>query len=486
MSSAKHIYVGIDLGTTTLKIAAYDARDGSLLAISSRETDLLTPRPDWVEYEPLSYRQSLFDGMHEVVSQVDARQIGGISVSSQGQTFVILDEDDAPLRNMIVWLDNRAAREADELQERLGREFNSLCSGAKWLWIARNELHLWRRTRKVLMLPEYVTYLLTGERIADRDTAQSSLCLDDSQADYRPDALESCEVKRSWLGRVVPPGELIGRILPEVCEHVGVLDQPPVFAGTNDQLAGAVGVGNDTRGIVSGTIGTATALVANLGNNAPAQQTGFYCGRYPVQGQCYALTFGKTGANLLTWFRNQFAPARSYDEITGAAGAVPVGCAGLICLPHFQGVATPSYRADVRGAFLGVSLAHTQAHFARAVMEAVCFSALDSLELVRPLAGKPNRVILMGGAAKSEMWMQMMADVLATQVDIPINIEAATLGAAMLAAVGAGFHDNLHSAIAACVRMQKRFNPDTENHARYLAAYRRYRNAMEKVYPGAL
>ena len=490
-----HIFIGIDLGGTAAKVAAYDGADGSCLAIADRETPTLTPHADWVEYEPESYRTALFECLREVVAKLSG-PIGGISISSQGQAFIVLDDAGRPLRNIIVWHDNRATAETHELNaafarddvmaRRPRRQFVSLCSGAKWLWISRHEPDVWCRVRQIMMLPEYVGWLLTGERRVDHDAAGSTQCFDACRGEWWTEAVERCGASVEQLGEIVGAGARIGTVTPEAAEQIGLTDRPPVFAGANDQLAGALGVGNVARGTISGTVGTATALIANLGGAQPGSAQQLHWAKYVIDGQFYALTFGKTGAALLTWFRDQLTPGKSYDDIAAEADAVPIGCDGLTCIPHFQGVATPSYRSDVRGAFIGASLSHRREHFARAVMEAVCFSAFDSLELLRTIDFEPERIILTGGAARSAIWMQMMADVLGMAIDIPRTTESATLGAAMIASVGAGCHPDLPAAAAACAKMEARYAPCLERREGYLAAWRRYRELMERLYPGAL
>lgn len=491
---SEHVILGFDLGTTTMKIAAYDGSNGECLALCSRETRLVTPRRDWVEYEPESYRAALFEALREVVAQVDGGRIEGVSISSQGQTFVQLDADDRPVRNLIVWLDNRAVAEAEELNgafpaeeivRNVKKPFNSLAAGSKWLWLSRHEPAGWARTRKILMLPEWVGYLLTGERKVDRENGGSSLCLNAAESRWWPEAVARCGATVDQLGTPVAPGALIGEMLPSVAADCGITGRPKVFAGANDQTAGALGVGNDRVGFTSGMVGTAMALITNLGETPPVRPR-FDWGPYAIEGQYFGLTYGKTGATLLTWFRNQFAAGVSYDELAAEAASVVIGAEGLTCIPHFQGVATPSFRADVRGAFLGIALSHGRAHFARAVMEAVCFAALDSLELVKTSGVAPKKVILIGGAAKSAVWMQMMADVLGLEVEIPANTEAATLGVALLAAVGTGLYADLPTAMRNCVKIERRYGPDAGRREAYLAGYRVYREIMERLYPGAL
>lgn len=482
----KNLFVGIDLGTTTVKAGLFDCADGRRLALASRETELLTPERDRVEYQPAGYIDAVSGAINEALENAPRDRIGGAGLSSQGQTFIALDAEDRSLGNIIVWLDNRAGEEAEELRRAAGGEFNTICSGSKWLWMARHEPQLHRRLRKIMMLPEYVAWLLTGARGVDPCNAGSTHCVDRDTESWDIEKLRLCRVEPGWVGEIIPTCGHIGDVHSDGQRLSGLPAGTPVFAGSNDQLDGAIGVGNDRRGVVSGAIGTSTALIANLGDSKPSRSSRFNWGRYPVRGQYYALTYGKTGANLLTWFRNNFAPDEPYEKIIAEADAISPGCDGVLCAPHFQGVATPSFRHDVRGGFAGLSLSHSRAHLARAIMEAVCYSARDSLELVSPVAGEIRRLILIGGATKSEVWLQMMADALGIPAELPVETEAATLGAALIASVGAGYHPALPDAMARCARIDRRFEPDMNRNDMYSKIYMNYRELMEKLYPGAL
>ena len=482
----KNLFIGIDLGATTLKVGAFNVETGKCVALESAETAMITAKKDWAEYEPANYRNMLAKTLQTVCGAVDKQCIGGVAVSSQGQACVLLDGEGRPTRNMFVWLDSRAAEQAEKFRKLTGEKISSFASAAKWLWVSENEPDVWSQTSAIMMLPEYVTFLLTEKRVVDRDTAASTRCLSKTRLEYEPEWLAACGVTEQMLGRPAAPCDMIGPVTGKAQNEFGIPEGTLVVAGTNDQLAGAIGAGNDSPGIISGTAGTAMALIANLGKKAP--ERGIACSRheYPIPGQHYTLTFGKTGAALFTWFRNNFAPGSDYPGLIAEAMRVPEGCDSMICIPHFQGVATPSFRDDVRGGFLNVSMNHTLAHFARSVLESVCFSALDNFELVHPLVGMPERVLLLGGASKSDAWMQMMCDILGTPVELPAQSESATLGAALIAATGAGFHKDLPSAIRAGVSFKKRFEPDLNRREKYLVAYRFYRDAMEKLYKGAL
>lgn len=482
----KNIFIGIDLGATTLKVGAFNSENGECAAFHSAETALITPEKNWAEYDAVEYPAMLKRALRAVCDSIDCEHVGGVAVSSQGQACVLVDQEYKPVRDIFVWLDSRAVSQAEKFFKLTGQKVSSFASAAKWMWVAENEPHIWAKTAFIMMLPEYVGFLLSGERVVDRDTAASTKCVSETEQAYNGKLLSACGVAEEMLGRIAAPCDVVGRVTRAAQAEYGIPEGTPVIAGTNDQLAGAIGAGNDTTGVISGTVGTSVALIANLGTGVPEGDLSYSWNKYPIPGQYYALTFGKTGAAIFTWFKNNFAGDTSYSDLIASAMRVSEGSDGMVCIPHFQGVATPSFRDDVRGAFLNISMHHKFGHFARSVMEAVCFSALDNFDLMLPAVKKPKRFLLLGGASQSDDWMQMICDILGVEVELPAQGEAATLGAALIASVGAGFHPDLPAAIHAGVNISKKFQPDIKRREKYLVSYKLYREAMEKLYKGAL
>ena len=205
-----------------------------------------------------------------------------------------------------------------------------------------------------------------------------------------------------------------------------------------------------------------------------------------MEGLYYTLTFGKTSGALLTWLRGLVGPEVSYAALLEEATGVPIGCEGLLLLPHFCGVATPTFRSDVRGGVVGLALVHKRAHFVRAVAEATCFLARDALTLARHAGQEPNELRMLGGATQSDYWMQMMADVVRLPLEIPACTEAALLGAAVFAGVTSGRFASVAEGAEAFYRPRKRFAPREREAKEYEGPYAAYREAMERLYPGAL
>jgi xylulokinase len=246
--------------------------------------------------------------------------------------------------------------------------------------------------------------------------------------------------------------------------------------GCNDQLAGAIGAGNVRPGVVSETTGTALAVVATAGQrftDAPC-----FVGRHAAEGAWYAMPYASVSAIVLTWFRD-LCGGGNWDEFLAGVGDVEPGCDGLTVLPHFSGAPDDP---DARGAVLGLTLGHGRAEIARAIMES-CACLLR--ELIEPLTQQGlavESVRSLGGAARSDVLLQIKADMLQTPVERPECVEAASPGAAMLAAVGTGRFDTLADAADAWYGARGTFEPDAARETIYEDVYNRYLAAQMRLY----
>jgi len=488
--------MGIDLGTTAAKVGLFDATTGEVSAIARHEYQVRSPAPGWAELDVETYWEATVAAAREALDQAGRPRVLGIGLSSQGQTFVPLDGRQRPLRPAIVWLDTRAEEQAAHLRsifdpaeypQRGGLPFPSaIDSAAKILWVRENEPQVWGRTRFLMLLPDYLGLRLTGERRLDVNNAASTGMMDQVAGAWWPQALAAVGVPAQWMSPLGRPAEVIGTLRPELVAELGLPTGLLVTLGSNDQLNGAVGVGNTRAGMASGTVGTAMAIVSTVDRVGADAALTVPWGPHPVPGLWFLLTYAKTSGVVLTWLRDLVAGQATYDDLLAAAAQVPPGSDGLVCLPHFSGTAAPTFRSDVRGAFVGVTLGHGCAHLARAIAEAVCFAARDVLALAARLGQSATSLRMVGGATRSDFWMQMLADVVRTPLEIPACREAAVLGAAIFAGLGVGRFATIEEGARAFYRPGRSFLPQGGAASQYDDAYAAYRDAMERLYPGAL
>ncbi|UCH36013.1 MAG: hypothetical protein JSV65_06580 [Armatimonadota bacterium] len=484
-------YLTFDIGTTALKTALV-RDDGRVVALHTVEYAADAPRRGWAEMSSETYWRAAVQGTHAVCAASGTRhqELAAIGFSSQGETFVPLDRNGEPLHPAIIWLDNRAAEIAETWEaEWLSRDAFRRSSGYPWLpceltvfkiaWLAEHvpEAH---RAWKFVCLPDYLTYRLTSEVATDHVTALFSGMYDLATGGWHPELLAAAGISVEQLPVILPSGTVAGRVTPQAASELGIPPGVPVCAGANDQIVGAVGAGNVRPGIVTETTGTALAVV--MTTDVLLHSAAVCVGRHVVDDAYYALSFAPTSAIVLQWFRDLCAAGEDYEEFLAGVESVPPGCNGLTVLPHFSGTGPPTFNRDARGAFVGLALGHTRAHLARGIMEA-CACLLQ--ECLEPLANQGQEMATirsLGGAARSDLWLQMKADLLGAPVERPACPDAASLGAAMLAAAGVGQFPSVADASEAWYRTERTFEPDGECHVLYREVYDRYRAACAKLY----
>lgn len=484
------LYLSYDIGTTSLKTALFDS-DGRMLAIHVSEYTFQTPHPGWAEMIPNDYWNAVIKGTHAVFSKsgLDPSALASIGFSSQGQTFIPINRIGQPLYNAIVWLDNRAQSIADEWEaDWMPRNDFRHITGYPQLpaeltvfkiaWLRQNapEAH---KAWKFLCVPDFLVYKMTGETATDRVIAQFSGLYNLQTKAWELRFLDAIGIAGDQLPAVLNPGTVAGSVSKETAAELNIPMGIPVCAGVNDQIAGAVGAGNTRPGVVTETTGTALAVVATT--KELLDDSGMTVGHHAGQNN-FAMPFGATSGIILKWFRDMCAKGEDYTAFTSGVKKIPVGCDGLSVLPHFAGAGSPTFNPDARGAFIGLTMAHTRTHMVRAIMESCCCLLKECLDTVQNHGIELTSVRSLGGAARSSAWLQMKADLLGMPVEKPICSDAASLGAAMLAATGAGQFKNVEEASEAWYRHSEIFEPNPATVSTWNEIYMRYLDLYKKLY----
>ena len=469
--------VGLDVGTTGVKALAI-SEHGKVLARAEQEYPLATPRPGWAEQDPDDWwRASQF-----ALAEVEADRAAGIGLSGQMHGLVVLDAADRVLRPAILWNDQRTAAECAEIEERVGLERLIALTGnraltgftaPKLLWLRRHEPELFGRIEHVLLPKDYVRLRLAGERAIDVADASGTLLFDVEHRRWSEEMLDALELPRDWL----PPA----LESPAVSAHTS--NGVPVAAGAGDQAAGALGVGIDRPGAVSVVLGTSGVVFAALPRFQADREARVHSFCHAVPGEWHAMGVMLSAAGSLRWFREAFAPAVPYDELLAEAAAVPPGSGGVVFLPYLSGERTPHADPNARGSFTGLALSHRRGHLVRAVLEGVAYGLRDSLELLRELGVQVEVGRVSGGGARGRLWLEIVASVLGLPLELTAVEEGAAYGAALLGGVAAGVFEDVHEAVAACVRVRERIEPDDAWQHTYESRYARFRALYPALEP---
>lgn len=498
------VYLGIDAGTTSLKAALFDL-EGRLLALDRQEYQLATPRPAWVELDAEVYWLACQRAVRNALQQsgVDPGQVRALAISSQGETLIPVDENGHPVRRAIVWLDNRATGQAEEI----GRSFDvdhvyritgqpevaPTWPACKILWLRQHEPETFARTARFLLVEDFLLHRLTGQFVSELALHTSSLLLDVQNKAWWQPMLDLVGLPPEKLGRLLEPGQAVGPLSAEAAASMGLSASTVAVTGALDQVVAAVGAGNIRPGIVTETTGGALAILVTTGQPLFDPQRRVPCHYHARPDTFCLLPWAQTAGMALRWFRDQFFPLEAaasladgrdpYDLMGEVAATVPAGSDGLVVLPHLEGAACPEFNPAARAVFFGATLAHTRAHFVRAIMESVAYMLKKNLDIVEQLGVDVDEVRCTGGGARSDLWLQIKADVLQKPVTAVEVEEAACLGAALMAAVATGAFASLGEGVASMVHLRETIDPGHEDKEAYRRGYAQYLDLYDRLAP---
>lgn len=449
--------IGLDVGTSGVKAIAISA-DGELLASAEESYELSTPHPGYAEQDP----EDWWNAAQVCLARLPA---GPIGLSGQMHGLVVLGADDRVLRPAILWNDQRTAVECAEIEARVGLDRLIALTGnraltgftaPKLLWLRTHEPETYGRIRHVLLPKDYVRFRLTGERMIDAADASGTLLFDVANRRWSAEVLDSLELPAEWL--------------PTAHESTEI-------AGAGDQAAAALGVGIASPGPVSVVLGTSGVVFAALPSYAadPEARVHVFC--HAVPATWHAMGVMLSAAGSAAWVRR--ALGVKFEVLDAEAARWDPTTEGLLFAPYLSGERTPHADPDARGAFTGLSLRHDRGALWRATLEGVAYGLRDSLELLRALGVRADVGRVSGGGVRSDLWLRIVSAVLALPLERTESDEGSAFGAALLAGVKAGVFSDAADAVARCVRVRDRIEPDEAWLHAYERGYARYR----KLYP---
>ena len=497
----KGYLLGVDLGTTAIKIGIFDLK-GKKVAVTTEDYDLLTPAPLQVEYPAEKYWDAFKDGLHRLVekSGVDAKQILSLSISAQGETMVFLDDNGEPLHNFIVWLDNRAQEESDYLEKRFTRELLhhatgqanmiALSPGAKILWFKRHRPDIFEKISKILLIEDYFFYRMGGIFRAEGSLWCTSFLWDINTRQWWQPMVDELGLTMDQLPQLCESGVKIGTILPSIALELGLSENLALIMGVLDQACGGIGVGNVKPGVFSESTGSALVACTMTNEIIIDEQYHLPCFYSAITDMYMIHTFGNGGI-ALKWVRDALCEKElerqkidgtsAYQLMDRLACDVPAGSDGLVVLPHFQGAGQPDVDQCAKCSMSGLTLSHTRAHIIRAFMEGVSANIYRMVESVQELMGvNIQEIISLSGGANSPFWCQIKADMLGKPVvTMQGTQDAACLGAAILAGFGIGVFNSVADTALQLAKRNKVYYPNSENRSAYDELIKKYKLLTE-------
>jgi len=486
--------LGIDVGTTGCK-ALLVAEDGRVAASTTSEYPMSTPQPLWAEQDPEDWWQVARRSIARVLTEAKATgsDVAGIGLTGQMHGLVLLDAHGDVLRPCIMWNDQRTAAQCEAITRQLGvKQLLELTGNVvlpgftapKIAWVRDNEPQVYSRIASVLLPKDYLRYRLTGALVSDVSDASGTSLLDVARRTWSSEMVRALSINANWLPQLTESPEVSAHVSKQAAAETRLVAGTPVVGGAGDQAAQAVGTGTVVEGIVSVTIGTSGVVFVSSDKYRCEPQGRLHAFCHAVPGKWHLMGVMLAAGGSFRWFRDTFcerereeakrAGRDPYDLLTEAASKIPAGSEGLLFLPYLSGERTPYSDANARGVFFGLSLRHTRAHLARAVLEGVTFGLRDSLELVRALGIPTREVRATGGGASSGLWRQIVADIFASPIATVNVTEGAAYGAALLAGAGAGVYASVPEACQKVIRTRQQVSPGRDAQT-YAALYERYR-----------
>ena len=489
-----------DVGTTAIKTCVFD-RTLKLCAIRTDEYDLHTAG-GVVELPPDTYWQTICRAVAEIGKELELSTVRAVCLTTQGETMIPVDAAGTPVHNAVVWLDDRAKEQAEQIcaaisSEELYRltgvtDMNGFVPLAKLLWFRQKRPDLYECAHKFLLLEDYLLHRLTGEFVTEKSLLTSTAWYDIRNDRYMTELLQKLDLSEDKLPRILECGDLVGTVTQNAATEMGLGTDVQVFAGAMDQIAAAIGGGGLRDGVVTATVGTAMVLTSAISSMDDCTDRTLIVYRGAKNGEYVLLPLCNTAGAVFKWYKDQCSALEAYqckqtgedvyDRLCEQAAQSEPGAKGVTMLPYFAGSMQPNLVPDAKGVFYGLGLGTDHKAMTRAVLESIGYMLRENLEMLERFGKRPEKVHFFGGGSKNPIWNQIIADITGAELVLLEQSECGSLGAAMLGAVQMGWFETLEQA-QDCNCVRQVVTPDPANKTAYDTAYRRYLKLLGTLIP---
>ncbi|MGM0366887.1 MAG: xylulokinase [Actinomycetota bacterium] len=488
-------FIGVDIGTTTVKVAVFDQK-GNILSSTSREKEIDADKSS--SGPSLSqdfYWDNARKAMAKAVSKLEKKEvkkIKALSVSSHTDTLFSVDGKGNDVAPVIPWLNSIGQEEKEEVLKNFDIESmfkvtgqpepSNVFFGIRLLWLKKQYPASFKKVWKFMQVMDFILYKLTGEVVGEPTVYDGSYIFNINDRDYYKPMLDFIGIDREKLPRIAGSGTSLGKIDKEVAADIGLPKDLEIIVGAMDQNCSSLGAGNFSRKVATVTIGTVLAVMVNIDRPVYDIKT-----RIPVYNQLFddnycLLPWSPLGGIFLKWFKDRFMGKNLQDKrfsdtyklMDQEAAGVGPGCEGLITLPFISGVLTPFNNHKAKGIFFGIETKHERGHFIRSILESNAYMLRLYLDLFKKMGIGIKEMRVLGGGAKSELWSQIKADITGTEVKTLKNPDSSLLGAAMIAAVGSGFYKDYKEACNNMVKLGSIYEPCSEHRSTYEENYNKF------------
>ncbi len=477
----------LDLGTTGCRTYIFDLA-GTIIASDYQEWESFYPTPSYVEQDANAWWNSIKKTIEAAIrkSGIDKTEIVSVSVTNQRETIVPVDKEGIPLHNALVWQDRRTTEQCNQIKEKIGIEkiyettgltIDPYFSISKIMWFKEKKPEIYNKAHKFLLVADYIIYKLTGKFVTDHSNASRTMLFDINNLKYSEFIASELELDIDKMPEAFESGVDIGEIISDETDFD---KKTLVITGAGDQQSAALGVGVVSPGEIKCTTGTGSFILAYLKEPNLDPKKRVLCSCHAIPGAWVQEASIFTSGASLRWFRDKIGHAEimnaeegqdPYELIDIEVQKSPMGANGLLFIPHLVGAGAPHWNPYAKGILFGLSLGHERKDLYRAVFEGVAYELKKNVEVFKELGIEPRELLLTGGGARSDIWNQIYADVLGITCVRNIIEEATSLGAAILAASGAGLFPDISKAAESLCKVDKKWLPNENRHAYYNKIY---------------
>ena len=480
------LYIGIDLGTSAVKLLLMDAA-GQIRNVVSKEYPLEFPQPGWSQQDPAHWHRAVMEGIPELLQGFDGADVAGIGAGGQMHGLVVLDENDNVIRPAILWNDGRTAKQVDYLNNEIGKDKLSALTAniafagftaPKILWMKENEPENFARIAKIMLPKDYINYILTGVHSCDYSDASGMLLLDVENKCWSKEMLEICGITEAQMPRLFESYDCIGTVKADVASVLGIGTEVKVVAGAGDNAAAAVGTGVVGEGGCNISLGTSGTVFISSKKFGVDPNNALHAFAH-ADGGWHLMGCMLSAASCNKWLLEDIFGTSDHAAEQAPITEDKLGENHVFFLPYLMGERSPINDTNARGTFIGMTMDTTRADLVQAVLEGVAFAIRDSVEVARSLGITINSSKICGGGAKSPLWKRIFANVLNAELEIPVSEQGPGMGGAMLAMVACGEYESVQACCDKLCATASTVKPEPRLVAKYEARYQQFK----KIYP---